>query len=137
MLPSDSSADPDPSPTAPPPDNPSLSPTSDAPIQPEKSKYGFFLGAAIGVIVAGLAAAIYFLVAQQVTVPDFRGQLLSQAITKMSDLHLSVGRKTYKGNPAISTLILAQSPAPGTSVRAGTSIDLVLTEGGTIDVPSL
>jgi hypothetical protein len=134
MLPGDSSTAPD---ATPPPENPSLSPTSDAPIQPEKHKYSFFLGAAIGVVVAGVAAAIYFFFAQQVTVPDLRGQPLSQAIAKMNAVHLSVGHKTYKGNPATSTVVLAQSPAPGTSVRTGTGVDLVLAEAGNIEVPSL
>jgi len=94
----------------------------------------------IGLVLAVTAAVIigvYTITPGQIIVPDLRGKTLSYATAKLQALHLSLGRKTVKGDPAKAIIVLAQFPSPATAVRAGSAVDLVLSEPVAVGIPSL
>ena len=104
--------------------------------KPGKRHLGLIVGVTATVVVAA-SVGVYLLMPGQVVVPDFRGDTLSNATAKLQSLHLVVGRKTFKGDPASAAIVVAQFPSPTTAVRTGSSVDLVLAEPAMTQVPSL
>lgn len=104
------------------------------PIRPRKKRLGVVVGVVVA-IVAAVAAGIYLLWPARVTVPDLQGISFPNAVTRLQSVHLLVGRETMKGNTSLATTVVGQSPAAGTSVAAGSKIDLVLSP--TVVVPQV
>ncbi len=71
-----------------------------------------------------------------VTVPDVTNSLLAAATATLTARGLVVGKQTPKASSSPAGTVLAQNPASGQSVAAGTEIDLTVASG-TGKVPSV
>jgi hypothetical protein len=104
--------------------------------KPRKKRLVLIVSLAV-LAVAAVGVGVYLLWPAQIIVPDLRGSSMSDAMAKLQAAHLVVGRKIVRGNPATATIVTAQSPAPAASVASGSSVDLVLGETVSVQVPSL
>jgi hypothetical protein len=109
---------------------------AETPVKPGRKRLALIVGVIVAAL-AGVGAGVYLLWPSQVTVPDLRGSSFANAVTRLQSAHLLVGRETVKGDASRATMVVAQSPAPGTAVAAGSKIDLVLSESATVVVPAL
>jgi beta-lactam-binding protein with PASTA domain len=95
----------------------------------------FFISLAVGLIVfVGIIALSVFFIAvrgeEQTMVPDVRGKDLTQAILELQVKELYPRlQQRYSQSAAERGLILEQSPSPGTIVKAGRRIRLVVSQG--------
>ena len=76
-------------------------------------KYGSTVGISVGRI-------------QKISVPGFTNLRLPDVLLRMRSLNLKLGEKTYKetSNPRLHGKVAGQSPAPGTTVKVPSSIDI-------------
>ena len=95
------------------------------------------------VLVAG-AGVGYMLMPKQVTVPDLSGSTLSDAATRLQALNLAVGQKSQKEDSTKApNLVISQSPSPNARVKAGSTVDLVISQAPTavavplVEIPPL
>lgn len=109
---------------------------AETPAKPRRKRLALIFGVIVAAL-AALGAGVYLLWPSQVSVPDLRGSSFANAVTRLQSAHLLVGRETVRGDASRATLVVAQSPAPGTAVAAGSKIDLVLSESATVVVPAL
>ena len=97
----------------------------------------------LGKILALVAAAVVAIIIvasimtpTQVSVPDLSGSALADATTKLESLHLTVGQKTLREDSTKDpNIVLSQSPSPNTRVKAGSTVDLVLSRASVVEVP--
>jgi beta-lactam-binding protein with PASTA domain len=94
-----------------------------------------FISMVAGIVVfAGLIAAVVFFIAlrgaEQTMVPDVRGQDLTSALLEfqVKELYPRIQLR-YSQTSADKGLILGQDPVPGTIVKAGRRIRLVVSQG--------
>lgn len=66
---------------------------------------------------------------EMIAVPNLRGRLLDRASALTANARLGIGRITYVNALAPWGTILSQRPAPGTRVRSGSVVDLVVSRG--------
>ena len=65
---------------------------------------------------------------RQVRVPDVRGMPVAEARRLLSEAELAPGNVTYRREPGKEpNRVVTSDPAPGTSVDAGTTVDLTAT----------
>ena len=62
-----------------------------------------------------------------VSVPDFKGMSLTDVQRQLQRTGLTPGSLSYKQGDAAPGTVIAQDPAPGTVVKAGTRLNLVVT----------
>ena len=79
---------------------------------------------------------------EEVSVPDLSGLTITEITTELSKLGLQAGEIEYEPNETIEFgILISQSPSAKTKVKAGTKIDLVISDGNTvnneINVPNL
>ncbi len=107
----------------------------------KKKPLGMILGVVAAILVTGAAAA-YLMMPRQVTVPDLTGTTLPSATAKLQELKLAVGQTTPKDDPTKDpNTVLGQSPSANTTVKSGTTVDLVISQrtpaSAMVEVPSL
>ena len=99
------------------------------------------LGKILALVAAAVVAIIIvltLLTPKQVSVPDLTGSTLPDANSKLEALHLTIGQKTLREDSTKDpNVVLSQSPSPNTSVKAGATVDLVLSQASVVEVPPL
>ena len=75
----------------------------------------------------------------QTTVPDLSGDTFSAAATKLKSAGLAIGNQTsVQDATKVPGTIVSQAPAPNSSVKSGTAVDIVLAQSGAqVEVPRL
>ncbi|MCD1653853.1 PASTA domain-containing protein [Treponema zuelzerae] len=97
------------------------------------------IGTALAVLLAaaGTGVAVFFLAlrpAEKVMVPDIRGKDLPVALIEMQNRELYPKiQLRYSDNPHDKGTILEQQPSPGSIVKAGRRINLVVSRGVIVD----
>ncbi len=99
----------------------------------------------LGKILALVAAAVVAIIIvasiftpKQVSVPDLSGSTLPEATAKLEALHLAIGQKTLREDSTKDpNVVLSQSPSPNTRLKAGATVDLVLSQASVVEVPAL
>ena len=99
----------------------------------------------LGKILALVAAAVVAIIVvasimtpKQISVPDLSGSTLADATAKLQALNLAVGQKTLREDSTKDpNVVLSQSPSPNTRVKAGSTVDLVLSQASVVEVPAL
>ncbi len=96
--------------------------------------YGF-VGAVLLMIIAGLTSFFFSLRgAEETMVPDVRNETLLEAMLALQERGITADVEVrFSADPALAGKVIAQSPPPGTLVRAGKMIDLVVSRGARID----
>ncbi|AEF84124.1 pasta domain protein [Treponema primitia ZAS-2] len=95
----------------------------------------FFISLSVGLIVfVGIIALAVFFIAvrgeEQTMVPDVRGKDLTQAILELQVKELYPRlQQRYSQSASERGLILEQSPSPGTIVKAGRRVRMVVSQG--------
>jgi serine/threonine-protein kinase len=103
----------------------------------------WIVGAGAVLVAAGLASFCVALKAERqsnvLAVPDWTGKPRADAAAQAESLGLRFEVAEERHDPAVSPgRVLSQEPAPGTSVRRGRSIRVVLSLGGeTLSVPDV
>ena len=126
-------------PSAPAASQPPARPAPAASTPPEEKKTNPWLWIAIGLIVVIVAAAIYLLVGQNVTVPDVIGKSQTTATQELNDAGLKLGDVATVADENVAPgQVVEQDPTAGASVKRGASVALKISGGaGTVNVPNL
>ncbi len=99
------------------------------------------LGKILGLVAAAVVAVIvvaFIMTPKQISVPDLSGSTLADATTKLQALNLAVGQKTLREDSTKDpNVVLSQSPSPNARVKAGSTVDLVLSQASVVEVPAL
>ena len=99
------------------------------------------LGKILALVAAAVVAIIIvltLLTPKQVSVPDLTGSTLPDATAKLEALHLAVGQKTLREDSTKDpNVVLSQAPSPNTRVKAGATVDLVVSQASVVEVPAL
>ncbi len=78
-------------------------------------------------VAPGSAVDLVVSLGPPVTVPNVVGQTQSTATAVLQRFNLTVGSVTRQVTPGVAPgIVLSQNPAAGTSVAAGTAVDLVV-----------
>lgn len=96
--------------------------------------YGF-VGAILLMVIAGLTSFFVSLRgAEETMVPDVRSEALLDAVLALQERGISAEVEVrFSADPALAGKVISQSPPPGTLVRAGKVIDLVVSRGARVD----
>lgn len=94
-----------------------------------------FVGTVLLMIIAGLTSFFVSLRgAEETMVSDVRNEDLLDAMLLLQERGLSVEVETrFSADPALAGKVIAQSPPPGTLVRAGKIVELVVSRGARVD----
>ena len=94
-----------------------------------------FVGAVLLMIIAGLTSFFVSLRgAEETMVPDVKNESLVDAMLVLQERGISTEIEVrFSADPALAGKVIAQSPPPGTLVRAGKVMDLVVSRGARID----
>ncbi len=94
-----------------------------------------FVGTVLLMIIAGLTSFFVSLRgAEETMVPDVRNESLLDAMLLLQERGISTEIEVrFSADPALAGKVIAQSPPPGTLVRAGKIMDLVVSRGARTD----
>ena len=109
-----------------------------APARKKKKAWPWIVG---GVVVAALIALLILWAAGvfkgSVTVPRVTGLSLQKATTTLTDAGLKLGTVNYQQGQGAQGTILSQSPSAGSSVKDGSSVDVVAVGTSVKAVPNV
>jgi len=102
--------------------------------QPARRRTGWYIGLTIAVIAVlallGTAAwALFGADQNKVSVPDVRGQTLTQAKATLTGIGLVVGQTTPQPSTEPKNTVIAQNPPGGTSATKGDAVDITISSG--------
>lgn len=105
----------------------------------EERRSRWWVWALILLVLAGIAVGAYFLLAgSKVTVPNVVGRDAEQAADRLRDRGLEVDFETRESDKVPENEVISQDPDPGTEVREGTTVNVVVSGGkGTLPVPDV
>ena len=109
------------------------------PEHPEAKYFRVTVWAFVGMFVLlGIAAAAAFLIAlrpaEQTQVPTVTGQELVQSVIDLQERGLvPFVQLRYFSDPLLKGRVVSQEPAPGTTVRVGRRINLVVSQGAVLE----
>lgn len=94
-----------------------------------------FVGTVLLMIIAGMTSFFVSLRgAEETMVPDVRNEDLVDAMLAFQERGLSAEVEVrFSADPALAGKVISQSPPPGTLVRAGKEVNLVVSRGARID----
>ncbi|MFC3928344.1 Stk1 family PASTA domain-containing Ser/Thr kinase [Streptococcus caprae] len=104
-------------------------------VKPKKKERRFLftlLKLFFGLLVIGILAFAYLIVSTPttVTVPDLTGMTQDQATQKLQELELELGDVTEQESADVAAgLVIKTDPTSGTSKKAGSKVDLVISTG--------
>ncbi len=86
-------------------------------------------------VIAGVTTFLFTLQGtEEIMVPDIRDAELSDALIELQQRELfPLVQKRYASDPATRGRVLDQNPAPGTVVKAGKRISVIVSEGAVVD----
>lgn len=92
-------------------------------------KWAWWVIGGAGVIIL-LVALILIFGKKDVTVPDLSGMSVNEAKLTLQDKHLKIGQTDYEHNDKIAKdLVIRSDPSNKTSVKSGSTVNLVLSSG--------
>ena len=106
---------------------------------PEKRFSKIIIYTFIGVVVlmVGAAATSFFVTLEgpeEIMVPEVQEKALEQALVELQERNLyGIIRLRYTSDPTLEGSVVEQDPAPGTLVRAGKEVELVVSRGAIVD----
>ncbi len=121
-----------------------LPPVDQAPFEEadaaERKKRTRRLIALLIALLVALGVIAYFLLRSlgvfgaTVTVPNVVGDTVASATQTLQNDHLTVGRTTYRADPAAHGIVLSTDPRSGASVSKNSAVDLVVSNGPNIPI---